>query len=1122
MLAASIYGGGGSSADWLNITTSPYNADKTGTTLADDAFASWASEIQSTGQAGYIPAGTYKISEPLDWKIAGMSVFTDGAAVTTIKQSASNVPILEVAGQGQNIGGLTLAYEAQQSGADTAAAGIQFGDATAGSCFESKFRDLYVQQAYTGLTMNPALSSGSVSGLFSCLFENIHVLGWYQSAISLAGNAGGGNSNSTGCVFNNTYLHNNYSGSPANSNSFPVFLESWDEIVFNQLNVEHTNCYEQDDIGLAGVGNCVINGLHLEGVQMSGATGSSGYIAELGNGGNVIVNGLSVRFSTLTGSVHNPVFRFTGTGPYNANLTGVNERSDVTVSGTPAHPWADFGNVADVTVSIQGITASQVTEEYVNWGPGCQIQVGIPFPDFHLTNFGGAADGISGWYGQATSGSATFTDPTAAFTSALIGKTFTMPGMGSGGAPWTGTITAVPSATTLTISTAAGANSLVYSGTHGVMASGSANLTDSTAAFTQAWDGAIVTVTGAGASGGTLTGQMQAVSSGTSLWLCQLGNSSQSVPAQTAVSAAAYTINRGLYYIATDDSAAWSALIAAAAVAGQSCKVRWSGVSSVSTGLNVPYNVTLQGENMSPVRAVLGAPQHGSVLRAHGGSLTAGTLVTFGPGSYGYLETQVAAGARECSIDAAGVAAWAALAAGNLQHFERVDARGGTSGNWQATEGEVTWRDCISAGILEGDGLFINGANDCQWYGGFLYGSANQIHLRNCADFKMVGAHPYCGYDDVDTAVGHITVLIDTTSGGSCQNIMFSGVDFDNSYGPHVQITPAASTIISEVNFSDCQFYQNPGPYISWPNTTYPVVEVNISASGCTVSRINLDGGSAVSNWTGSIYKSVVDVTGSGGTAGTLRVAGFTATYCAALLTGGSWAHEFLSNFSCYNGTTWFQAGLPDTNASDIQPLGTAAAAGSNGLWSDSGHVHPFSGTVASAGIAPISAGWTAFGTGGFINILNESSGLGKTPGSSGEWYVAAVPILWNCQLTGICATCVSNAGSPSDKWILALWNAAGTLIANSATAGTAAPATGTKAKFAFTSAVNVTGPGIYYIGLQSNLGGTGGNAEFEAMGNATEGFVTGTISGTFGTVPSSITVPTTYTGGCGPMSNTY
>lgn len=350
-------------------------ADPAGSAASDGAFSAAITAAVSDGRALIVPGGTYKFTSgnPIDAKFAGLQIIgPDGSANTQLVQHASNVPILQVAGQGQRIRGLTLEYTSQQGSGATSANNMQFGDDSVGSCFESSFEDIYCQLGYTPMVVNPALVTSA--GLFSCDFRNIHILGYYQHAIGLSGNAGGGSANCTGCTFTNTYIHNNYTGSPAGANSYPVYLEAWDEIVFNQLNIEHGESFILDLIGLSAVGSAMINDLHIESMQLSGSSGNAAYINLDGRSG-VIVNGLTGRFCTLTGTTDNAVVRFSGSGPGSAIINGFNEASDVTVGGAGVHPYADFAGVADCTFQVNGITASQVTGTAINAGAGCFAKV---------------------------------------------------------------------------------------------------------------------------------------------------------------------------------------------------------------------------------------------------------------------------------------------------------------------------------------------------------------------------------------------------------------------------------------------------------------------------------------------------------------------------------------------------------------------------------------------------------------------------------------------------------------------------------------------------------------------------------------------------------------------------
>lgn len=158
--------------------------------------------------------------------------------------------------------------------------------------------------------------------------------------------------------------------------------------------------------------------------------------------------------------------------------------------------------------------------------------------------------------------------------------------------------------------------------------------------------------------------------------------------------------------------------------------------------------------------------------------------------------------------------------------------------------------------------------------------------------------------------------------------------------------------------------------------------------------------------------------------------------------------------------------------------------------------------------------GFTGFPTGGAANLLNSTSGTSVAT-VAGTIYWAGVFIPINVTLTGVIIT-VGNTGG-TDKFIGALYSSTGTLLANSALAGINVGTANTKQKFVFTSTVYVTGPGVYYIAVQSN----GTTARFMAFGNATEGFVTGSTTGTFGTLPS-ITPGSSFTTSVGPFASTY
>lgn len=188
-----------------------------------------------------------------------------------------------------------------------------------------------------------------------------------------------------------------------------------------------------------------------------------------------------------------------------------------------------------------------------------------------------------------------------------------------------------------------------------------------------------------------------------------------------------------------------------------------------------------------------------------------------------------------------------------------------------------------------------------------------------------------------------------------------------------------------------------------------------------------------------------------------------------------------------------------------VHKTGTETIAGSK-TFSDI--IHPNGGMQAST------TGFTAFPTGGTMNILNGTSGFSKTP-VSGTIYWASVFIPMNITVSGINYQ-IGNAGG-TDKVIAALYDSTGTLLRSSNLAGVTVGSANTKQQVPLTSPIAIVGPGVYYIALQFD----GTTARFMSFGNNEAGFVTGSTTGTFGTVPS-ITPGTTFSANTGPFASTY
>jgi len=149
-----------------------------------------------------------------------------------------------------------------------------------------------------------------------------------------------------------------------------------------------------------------------------------------------------------------------------------------------------------------------------------------------------------------------------------------------------------------------------------------------------------------------------------------------------------------------------------------------------------------------------------------------------------------------------------------------------------------------------------------------------------------------------------------------------------------------------------------------------------------------------------------------------------------------------------------------------------------------------------------------------------HSGQIGALLGTSGtstvfvvtDIYLVEVFIPLNTTLTGIS---VLNGAAATGNVQLSFFNSNGTLLAN--TASTAQSGTTAYQKIAFTAPLTVLGPAKYYIGLQGN--NTAGTCQMFIVGNFGAGLVTGQ---TYGTVPATVTVPTTFTTLQGPIADTY
>lgn len=102
-----------------------------------------------------------------------------------------------------------------------------------------------------------------------------------------------------------------------------------------------------------------------------------------------------------------------------------------------------------------------------------------------------------------------------------------------------------------------------------------------------------------------------------------------------------------------------------------------------------------------------------------------------------------------------------------------------------------------------------------------------------------------------------------------------------------------------------------------------------------------------------------------------------------------------------------------------------------------------------------------------------------------------------------------------TDNILAALYDANGILLGNSATAGSLLSGASTFKELSLLATVQIYG-GQYFVAVQGN--GTAAGAIRTIAASTFADVLSGTAAGVFGTVPATITVPTTFTAGVGPV----
>jgi hypothetical protein len=166
---------------------------------------------------------------------------------------------------------------------------------------------------------------------------------------------------------------------------------------------------------------------------------------------------------------------------------------------------------------------------------------------------------------------------------------------------------------------------------------------------------------------------------------------------------------------------------------------------------------------------------------------------------------------------------------------------------------------------------------------------------------------------------------------------------------------------------------------------------------------------------------------------------------------------------------------------------------------------------------------------GGKLRVSNISIGsvaygsLGtNTTDVAGQLWVTDIFVPYNRTVTKIGV--LQGGTATTDNILVALYDSRGNLVANSAVAGAVLSGANTFQEFSLVlnaagatiSSVLLYGPQQYFIAVQGN-GTTAGAIRTVAASTFIE-IVSTTVSGTFGTVPTSITTPTTFTANNAPI----
>lgn len=188
-----------------------------------------------------------------------------------------------------------------------------------------------------------------------------------------------------------------------------------------------------------------------------------------------------------------------------------------------------------------------------------------------------------------------------------------------------------------------------------------------------------------------------------------------------------------------------------------------------------------------------------------------------------------------------------------------------------------------------------------------------------------------------------------------------------------------------------------------------------------------------------------------------------------------------------------------------------------------------FSASMYPSGVPTVSGGKLTVSNIPIGSVAYSSLGT-NTADINGQFWITDIFVPMRKAITGI--GFLQGLTATTDNFLVALYNSKGQLIANSATAGVTLSGASTFQQQALivpsnnptiyggSTGIVLPGPAQYFIAIQGN--GTAAGAIATIAANTYIDVLGSSLAGTFGTVPATITPPSTFTANKAPIAYLY